>query len=334
MELLVVIAVIGVLVALLLPAVQAAREAARRTQCVNNLKQLALAANNYQVAFNSFPQAKSENQNQYGAMPRMLAFIEEGAVFQEIVDWYVAFGSQSASYHTMSFLLCPSDVNRMLEGISNAESPANFNHTGMGKSNYVMCGGSDIGYVTNPNNNRRNEQNNGIFVAFKAIRLRQISDGVSKTVLFAEALLGDADNTLISSPGDWFDIPEGATTVNQVYQDCQAVNPNAKIGMQLQASYRGRNYVLGEYATTRYNHVMPPNQKSCCRYTTGTNASLGVDGKCNNQGGATTASSRHAGGVSVAFGDGHVDFYTDEIDLAIWRALASRDGGEMTAGGN
>lgn len=266
-------------------------------------------------------------------MPRMLAFIEEGAVFSKIVDWYTAFGSQPASFYSFPFLYCPSDQNRMVDGISNAESPSNFNHIGMGKSSYVMCGGSDIGYTTNNSNPKRKEQNNGIFVAFKAIRLRHITDGVSKTALFAEAVLGDADNTVVSVPGDWFDIPEGATTVDQVYQDCLAVNPTTKTGMQLQASYRGRNYVLGEYATTRYNHVMTPNQKSCCRYTTGTNASLGVDGKCNNQGGATTASSRHAGGANVCFADGHVDFFTDDVDLLIWRAIASRAGDEMVAGG-
>jgi prepilin-type N-terminal cleavage/methylation domain-containing protein/prepilin-type processing-associated H-X9-DG protein len=329
-ELLIVIAIIGVLIALLLPAVQAAREAARRTRCINNLKQLALAASNYHSAFNSFPPAQFQINNQYGALPRMLAFIEEGAIFQEIVDWQnTNFQSQAASYHEIPLLYCPTDINRLADNIQNAESPASFNFPGHGKSNYVMCGGSDVA-TRSGGAGKLKERNNGIFVGYMAVKHRHITDGLSKTVLFSEAVLGDGDNLRVSNPGDWFGIPKRGptTTVDEIYQDCMAVVPETMIGMQKQASYRGRTYIIGEYATTKYNHIMPPNGRSCSRYN-GNDAGKGVDGKSNSEGTATTASSRHVGGVHVCFGDGHVDFYADEVDLQFWRGIASRNGGEI-----
>src|SRR5579871_2341021 len=84
-ELLVVIAIIAVLIGLLLPAVQAAREAARRIQCVNNLKQIGLANANYESTFGSYPWGQGPTlDNYWGAIPLMIPYMEQGPVFNSI----------------------------------------------------------------------------------------------------------------------------------------------------------------------------------------------------------------------------------------------------------
>jgi prepilin-type processing-associated H-X9-DG protein len=84
--------------------------------------------------------------------------------------------------------------------------------------------------------------------------------------------------------------------------------------------------VWGNYIPSRYNHVMTPNDRSCGRKVGG-----GIDSSLNNNGGATTATSRHPGGVNVCFGDGSVRFVNDGLEVAIWRAMGSRNGGEPVA---
>jgi prepilin-type processing-associated H-X9-DG protein len=113
-----------------------------------------------------------------------------------------------------------------------------------------------------------------------------------------------------------------------VYTACLAVNPYTMNTKQSQFSKSGRNWVRGNYVTTRYNHIMPPNERSCSRKDGG--ASLGVS--VNDNGGATTASSRHSGGVNLARVDGSIQFVADNIHLDAWRALGSRDGGESSDG--
>ena len=92
---------------------------------------------------------------------------------------------------------------------------------------------------------------------------------------------------------DWFRISNSATTRAAVYNACRNVNPQT--GSSNQISRSGRNWTWGNYIPTRYNHVMPPNSRSCSRGSGGR-----LDAKVNNAGGATTASSYHPTGVNLA----------------------------------
>lgn len=317
-ELLVVIAIIGILVALVLPAIQVAREASRRTACTNNLKQFALAAQNHLSTKRHFPPGRSR-QYSWSVHVALLPYIEETTT-EERINYKKGPGNaanRTAREVKVAVFLCPSDsADRMGPGVPQ-------NHNGWGKNSYKACAGSDTGQFVS-----KREQNNGIFVTDKPARFSDVADGLSKTALFSEALLGDGDDFRVEVPGDWLRIPETNNTADQVRTACLALDPATMIGMSKQISRSGRNWTYGNYIPTRYNHVILPNERSCGRF----NGSGSMDATVNNRGGATTASSRHTGGVNLALADGSVRFVGETVELAVWRAAGSRAGAEAVAG--
>jgi prepilin-type processing-associated H-X9-DG protein len=136
---------------------------------------------------------------------------------------------------------------------------------------------------------------------------------------------GDADRNALDLASDWLLMSgDSDDTAEEAYQACTAiVNPSALVGQSGQFCCGGRNWMHGDYATSRYNHVMPPNSRSCTHGSGGLTA-ISV----NELGMATTASSRHSGGANTAMGDGSVHFVRSEIDRLVWSALGSRNGDE------
>jgi len=195
-ELLVVIAIIGVLIALLLPAVQAAREAARRAQCTNNLKQLALAANNYLGAVGTLPMGLV---NQVTAVSPASGLWTSGGCFVPLCQ----YAEQTAIYNAMNFdvnmydwqnttisatgwnaLWCPSDVGterpQMVGYVFLSFSPA----MPMNYSSYGGCAGT---WFTSQFAGQTGLDNmNGLIFAKSSIRMADITDGSSNTMLFGE----------------------------------------------------------------------------------------------------------------------------------------------------
>jgi hypothetical protein len=141
-------------------------------------------------------------------------------------------------------------------------------------------------------------------------------------------LKGDGDRNVVEIPGDWFTISGIAQNADTVYQKCVAVAATPPTGGS-QYPCSGRNWVHGDYGTTRYNHIMPPNMQSCSQNQTGGNLTAI---QVNEHGTATTASSRHPGGVNMACVDGSTHFIRDEIDRLIWSAVGSRNADELTEG--
>lgn len=326
-ELLVVIAIIGILIALLLPAVQAAREASRRSQCTSHLKQWAIGCQNYHSTYNAFPFGRIDpavGGYRWSVQASVLPYIEQGALYSD-VDFTDpnSINNPRVTDAKIPLCYCPSDADRMT-------NPADAgNAVGQGRTSYRACGGSDTGWILSGsvvNIAASPERNNGMFVTNTVIRLRDVLDGTSNTSLMSEALLGDGDQSKISIPGDYFEVPYGPadpTPPDRValFNACNALNPTAATP---QWSYAGRYWYIGNYAVARYNQVMTPNQKSCACSGAG---ALNV--RMNYKGTATTASSRHPGGVNVALVDGAVRFVSDSIARDSWWALGSKADGDM-----
>jgi prepilin-type N-terminal cleavage/methylation domain-containing protein len=320
-ELLVVIAIIGILVALLLPAIQAAREAARRSSCTNNLHQLGVAALNYESAKKEFPMGRAVGTglSQWGHLARIMPYVEEDATYK-LIDFTAATGTSDARLQKPAFLLCPSDNEDNMNNDQCATAAQTWLNAG--RANYRGNGGGDIGLMMPTTGTAADrEQNNGIFVANVAIKLKQVVDGTSHTALYSECVLGDGETGIVTVPGDWFQL-SASNTADDVYTKCSALVTGTLTGSK-QYCCGGRNWVHGDYSTTRYNHIMPPNGTSCS-LTSANMTAIPV----NEMGGAHTASSRHKGGVNMVCVDGSTHFVTNDIDYLVWRAIGSRNGSE------
>jgi prepilin-type N-terminal cleavage/methylation domain-containing protein len=302
-ELLVVIAIIGVLVGLLLPAVQSAREAARRMSCSNNLKQLGLALHNYESSYKRLPSGRSElSLSPHAAL---LPFVEQTAV-AHLIDWKSPWNhanNDAARAITLGLFNCPSD-------------PQLFNPPqGFATTNYRSNQGSGILYglpPTDPSNiNFGMPEPNGPLIPVKYLRLGDITDGLSNTAVFSEHGIGDFSNA-ISSPTDTFWPKTHPRTADEAIQQCNAIDVN---DLQFQrVSNVGAPWLQSYHSTSTYFHVAPPQSRSC----------MFPPGRI-----ATSAKSFHAGdGVLVTRCDGSTGFIPRTIDTLVWRALGSRNGGE------
>jgi prepilin-type N-terminal cleavage/methylation domain-containing protein/prepilin-type processing-associated H-X9-DG protein len=333
-ELLVVIAIIGILVGLLLPAVQAAREAARRMQCTNNIRQLGLAAHNHESASKVLPPAYRGQQiggapgyfDLWGTLALLTPYLEQTAVYNSIdlsktmYQLTSPYGIQAplACQTKVPTFLCPSD--RMESVCSNAYAiPGDLTST-----NYAFCLGTGTtrgrtGWLGSP------WDADGVFFAQSKVRLTDIKDGTSNTIGASERILGaGGESTTLSSRAE-------------LKPQTMFVNPNAETndancGSSLRINYSQRRmytWVAGEPRCTSYNHYYAPNDKvnpDCVSNYTGSDPVARSSGH-----GLSTARSWHTGGVNAWYCDGSVRFISDSIDLPIWRALATRSGGEVTS---
>lgn len=293
-EVLIVMGLIGLLIAMLLPAIQWSRESARRAQCGNNLKQIGLALQNYMSLHGTMPLGWGGRSTGHSFLVALLPQLEQRSLFDSIN--LQSELTETVRFRSLSFLLCPSD------GLVRSDP--------LGSTNYAGNRGSGVqafGY-------------NGAFGLDEPIGPAQFTDGLSQTAAVSEWLRGPdtglvrtPDRTVFSTEGFW----RGKQELDLFAAACRVLDPQTA---RLTPAVLGVPWTHGELGRSLYNHVMEINGRSCL------NGTLWQEG-------AWTVRSRHSGGVNVLFADGSVRFQTESTDLKIWRALGSRNGGEIVGGG-
>ncbi len=293
-ELLVVIAIIGILIALLLPAVQAAREAARRAQCTNNLKQIGLALANYEVSFKCYPPGRVGCDGDPSRCPAAASRVGTSALvtilpFMELQTLYDSFDFSDGPWtyngtwvtknadaigQTVPTYLCPSDDSEPYANPLTFATASHYNTQGReaATGNYSPVAGSS-GVTASSTVKYAGD---GMFYYLKAHRIRDVTDGLSKTMFVGEVVASHTEE----SSNVW------SRAVRLM--DCQ------------RTTYNPLNTKPGE-----------PEYYSA--YGFKVNAAF---------------ASKHPMGANFVFGDGHVDFITDNINLLTYRALSTRRGGE------
>ncbi|MCL2118166.1 MAG: DUF1559 domain-containing protein [Planctomycetaceae bacterium] len=356
-----VIAIIGILIALLLPAVQAAREAARRMQCTNNLKQLTLAAHNFHSAHNYFPEAGWAQSsataiqkltspdrfgvNRWGFVSELMPYFEQ----QQMADlvqqakelqpnglgpWTNTFNPGSGNVNlvatTINALICPSDG----EAASNNPSGKLNYHGSRGDVRIGTHDDAEAGMRGMFGMGITEDNRNG-----KKITLATCSDGTSNTIYLAEVATTPPGGTQKVIGGIAYEITNAGDFRPG---ECLVTKSGALFGPSVAYHQKpgdglGNRWSDAETVFNYFYTILPPNAPSC--------GGSGDYPMVNNA--LITASGFHTGGVNVSRSDGSASFVSDTVNCGnnldsipanqrnggnsywgIWGAMGSANGSE------
>jgi prepilin-type N-terminal cleavage/methylation domain-containing protein/prepilin-type processing-associated H-X9-DG protein len=300
-ELVVVIAIVGALVAVLLPAAQAARESARRMHCQSNLRQLMLAALQYEAVHGCLPPGSCSGNSVFVAMLPNMEQPALRALFDRIdltqpADIRFAEIDQTV----LSGLLCPSDGAPARKLVSNNRFEAGTNYSANSGTWYIT------GKFDGPF--RYWDQANTFRHSGPPIRLAEITKGTSHVAGFSEILR--ANGTLERLRMNWI-FRHRNTNIDVFASECEGLPHDPAAAGIGGDPLRGTPWRQPAVGATLYNHVCLPNSPSCL--------DQGVFAFA-----AASVSSHHVATVNVVFVDGHLAPIAVSIDRTMWRSFASR----------
>jgi prepilin-type N-terminal cleavage/methylation domain-containing protein/prepilin-type processing-associated H-X9-DG protein len=314
-EILVVIAVIGVLVALLLPAVQAARETARRTQCASNLRQIVLALSHYHDSNECVPPIGHVSTsglalNNFSLKARLLPFLEQTAAFNALnmsADDGDPTNTTVGAQHVAIFN-CPSDGNYPDSGQPDMQAGDHSYPNNIGTWRYNNGGQMDgpAYLLASPKMGRP--------VSFTTVK-----DGLSQSAVFSEFVKGNGNNGSDVLPQVYgapiSEVPMTLDRISSLCQDSSTISWTRKGNQWL-------DHDCGQGGG--YSHIQTPNKKSCVgnAFAVGSTRDHTIIG----------ASSYHPGGVQTAFLDGSVRFVRNGVIQIVWASLGTISGGELIGG--
>ena len=368
-ELLVVMAIIAVLIGLLLPAVQAARESARRAECTNKLKQLGLAVHNYESVNQCLPLGSlypcpavniltgGESCWNFGASPivSLLQYIEQGTIYNAYNVQMGVYGSYPPSTvgpttwwantsvfnMQMSLFLCPSDSKVLRQPVSNyvANLGGPFLLSGYGGAFVPL--------------NQSSTYTNGTFIPWgyplgntaTTVGMSGITDGTSNTALWSEAVSGTNLPVTAGAGVDqekrgffasnfatsWGNLIQSQAAVLQFIASCKAVpfGTLATTSSPGGPSLRGTSWQMSFPYYANYGMYNHVGSPNSRQCSNVAFDNIGVDVF-----GASPPTSFHAGGVNVGMCDGSVKFMREQMNLLTWWAVGTRANGEAINSNN
>ncbi len=301
-EVLVVLFVILILVALLLPAVQSARESGRRLQCANNLRQLGIALNGYAGAEGAFPPGKVRDG--FSLFAPLLVYLDQRPLYNALNlevkavshynytgNWYAALDpNRTVASTRLGVFNCPSD------GGSPWEVPT---------TNYA--GNAGYGFE-----NTRWHKAGAFDTLGASVALAKVADGLSNTVALSEWVVGAGTDGGSDPLGNVDHTPQ----IDDFDRFVAACDSGEGLSDDIKPRGKWCLWLWSLPSYTLYDHNQGINKRSC------------TDGNGGFFTSSYTAASHHPGGVNSLFLDGHVSFIKDATERAVWRGLATRAGGE------
>lgn len=294
-EMLVALTIIGILTALILPAVQSARESSRRLKCASNLKQIGIALAAYEQAAGAYPPRIG-----YSPHVMLLPWLEQKPLYDSVnfdpmpLEAMLNFENHHVTISTtvVDTFLCPSTPLRSMPG-----------------------SGAFTSYGGNAGVHFHKDGDNGIF-GTRTTMATKVSDGLSNTAVFSEyeTLPGSVHESrwnrvqFLIEPRTLGE----RSSLDEFFKRCSEADVRS---VKFQWHSRGSNWIQAGIEKTFYYHSLPPNRQHCTVWYL-------------TQKGTWPAGSVHSGKTQTVFADGHVRAVKDSVDTAVWRAIGSRNGAE------
>jgi prepilin-type processing-associated H-X9-DG protein len=327
----VVIAIISLLAAMLLPALQMVREATRRMSCASRLRDIGIAMTAFHATHGHYPVGAESKPDplqpntphtfyRWSALAYLTPFLEEKAAHD-----LINFDTPMYRDNKLNPEVTTAVANRLATYLCPSDTPvpmiADNGGTSYGPTNYVVCAGSGMNGGTPFNTD-------GVFFVNSRSRTKDIYDGTANTIIASESTLGSGKEVMTLSDRSKVDHRTDYATPllfgpTAVLTESRCNSPQ---GWNI-TNRRGFFWASGEYRCALYNHYLKPNDKTIDCIGSRASAAEAIETRFSAYG-WRGARSRHPGGVNALFADGSVHFIDENIDLVVWRASSTREGKE------